>query len=56
MSHAEEPDRYMAVLADFLSRAEQGLVATRATGAGAPRAAPAAAQRRARPALRSPRA
>ncbi len=32
MSHAEEPDRYMAVLADFLSRAEQGLAATRATG------------------------
>jgi L-proline amide hydrolase len=31
MSHAEEPDRYMGVLADFLARAEQGLAATRAT-------------------------
>ncbi len=32
MSHAEEPDRYMAVLADFLARAEQGLAPTRAAG------------------------
>jgi proline-specific peptidase len=37
MSHAEEPDRYMAVLADFLSRAEQGLVPTRAQALASPR-------------------
>jgi hypothetical protein len=30
LSHAEEPDRYMAVLADFLARAEAGRVARRA--------------------------
>ncbi len=30
MSHAEEPDRYMAVLADYLARAERGLPPTRA--------------------------
>ena len=29
MAHAEEPERYMAVLADFLSRAEEGRVKTR---------------------------
>ena len=29
LSHAEEPDRYMAVLADFLARAENGRVASR---------------------------
>jgi L-proline amide hydrolase len=29
LSHAEEPDRYMAVLADFLARAESGRVARR---------------------------
>lgn len=29
LAHAEEPDRYMAVLADFLSRAEDGLAETR---------------------------
>jgi L-proline amide hydrolase len=29
LSHAEEPDRYMAVLADFLARAEAGRVARR---------------------------
>ena len=37
LSHAEEPDRYMAVLADFLARAENGRVAFRgdvADGAG----------------------
>jgi proline-specific peptidase len=37
MSHAEEPDRYMAVLADFLSRAEQGVVETRASALAMPR-------------------
>ena len=37
MSNAEEPDRYMAVLADFLSRAEQGLVETRTTALATPR-------------------
>jgi proline-specific peptidase len=37
MSHAEEPDRYMAVLADFLARAEQGLVPTRAQALATPR-------------------
>ena len=30
LAHAEEPDRYMAVLADFLARAEAGRVARRA--------------------------
>ena len=30
MSHAEEPDRYMAVLADWLCRSEQGRTPTRA--------------------------
>ena len=29
LSHAEEPDRYMAVLADFLARAEAGRVSRR---------------------------
>jgi L-proline amide hydrolase len=29
LAHAEEPDRYMAVLADFLARAEAGLVRRR---------------------------
>ncbi len=29
LAHAEEPDRYMAVLADFLARAENGRVASR---------------------------
>jgi L-proline amide hydrolase len=38
MSHAEEPDRYMAVLADFLARAEQGRVPTRAQALATPRA------------------
>jgi L-proline amide hydrolase len=33
LSHAEEPDRYMAVLADFLARAEAGRVARRADAA-----------------------
>jgi L-proline amide hydrolase len=37
MSHAEEPDRYMAVLADFLARAEPGLVPTRAQALATPR-------------------
>ncbi len=37
MSHAEEPDRYMAVLADYLSRAEQGLSLTRAQALTSPR-------------------
>jgi L-proline amide hydrolase len=41
LSHAEEPDRYMAVLADFLARAESGRVAVRgdvadAAGLGPP--------------------
>jgi L-proline amide hydrolase len=36
MSHAEEPDRYMAVLADFLARAEQGLARTRSEALAAP--------------------
>jgi L-proline amide hydrolase len=45
MSHAEEPDRYMAVLADFLSRAEQGLAPDRgqATAAPVPRQLPRSA-------------
>lgn len=30
LAHAEEPDRYMAVLADFLARVEAGLAARRA--------------------------
>ena len=30
LSHAEEPDRYMAVVADFLARAECGRVRRRA--------------------------
>jgi proline-specific peptidase len=37
LSHAEEPDRYMAVMADFMARAEAGRVARRgdvATSAG----------------------
>jgi proline-specific peptidase len=33
LSHAEEPDRYLAVLADFLARAEAGRVARRADAA-----------------------
>ena len=37
MSHYEEPDRYMAVLADFLTRAECGVVETRASALAAPR-------------------
>lgn len=37
MSHAEEPDRYMAVLADWLARAEQGIVPTRAQSLATPR-------------------
>jgi L-proline amide hydrolase len=47
MSHAEEPDRYMAVLADFLSRAEQGLTRTRAQALAhpAPRRLPRSAGR-----------
>jgi proline-specific peptidase len=36
MAHAEEPDRYLAVLADFLSRAEHGLVETRTTALSTP--------------------
>ena len=36
MAHAEEPDRYMAVLADFLSRAEHGVAPTRAEALRAP--------------------
>ena len=36
MSHAEEPDRYMAVLADFLARAEQGLARSRSETLAAP--------------------
>ena len=36
MSHAEEPDRYMAVLADWLSRSEQGLARTRQEALAAP--------------------
>ena len=31
LSHAEEPDRYMAAVADFLARAEAGRGTTRAT-------------------------
>jgi L-proline amide hydrolase len=36
MSHAEEPDRYLAVLADWLSRSEQGLARTRQGALAAP--------------------
>ncbi len=32
LSHAEEPDRYMAVLADFLTRAETGQARRRSHG------------------------
>ena len=40
LAHAEEPDRYMAVVADFLARAEAGrgttrTIARRAPGVGA---------------------
>jgi proline-specific peptidase len=45
MPHAEEPDRYMAVVADFLARTEQGLTASRpmAVAAAAPRQLPRSA-------------
>jgi L-proline amide hydrolase len=36
MSHFEEPDRYMAVLSDFLARAELGRVPTRAEALASP--------------------
>ncbi|MHB8891865.1 MAG: proline iminopeptidase-family hydrolase [Candidatus Limnocylindrales bacterium] len=41
LSHAEEPDRYMAVLADFLARAEAGRVARRVDVPAAAGARPA---------------
>jgi hypothetical protein len=43
LAHAEEPARYLAVLADFLSRAESGRVATRATASGSDRELPRSA-------------
>jgi proline-specific peptidase len=36
LAHAEEPDRYMAVVADFLARAEQGSLRTRAAALSGP--------------------
>ncbi len=44
LAHAEEPDRYMAAVADFLARAEAGRVMTRST-ARRPAGAGAAAMR-----------
>ena len=35
LAHAEEPDRYMAAVADFLARAEAGRATTRSTAARA---------------------
>jgi L-proline amide hydrolase len=55
LSHAEEPDRYMAVLADFLARAESGRVARRGDvppSAGSRAASSAGAGRGTRPAAR----
>jgi proline-specific peptidase len=43
LAHAEEPARYLAVLADFLARAEAGLTATRATTDGRDRHLPRSA-------------
>ena len=54
MSHAEEPDRYMAVLADWLSRPSRAAPARVSRPWPRP-AATAPAQRRSRPALRPPR-
>ena len=50
LAHAEEPDRYMAAVGDFLARAETGHVRRRAT----PGPAPAAAGTRQRPAPPAP--
>jgi L-proline amide hydrolase len=43
LAHAEEPARYLAVLADYLARAEAGRVATRATADGSGRELPRSA-------------
>ena len=49
LAHAEEPDRYMAVLADFLARAESGRVARRADVPAAAGSRPASSAGAGRP-------